>query len=121
MSAQLPIPGDEGAGKPPFNLFRLQLRKELVRSARMCARITAILRRLNPAGTGYGDTLLRYDYESRMILQRLFRCRSEADVLRAMQDVFKDRFGAKNVFSNGRFSAAAPRIWRVWQERNKAA
>ena len=117
MSAQFPFSG-EGAGKP-IHLRRIQLRKELVRSMRVCARIRAILQRVNPAGTGYGESLLKYDYEARMIRQRLFTCREEADLLPAMQEVFKDRFGAKNVFSAGRFSDAAPRIWRVWQERNK--
>jgi hypothetical protein len=104
-----------------LNLLLLQLKKDVVRSARMCGRINPVLRRLNPGGTGFADQLQKYDHEARTILQSLFGCRSEADVRRAIRRVFGERFGSPNAFSLTRFSDAAREIWSFWNDHHPRA
>jgi hypothetical protein len=119
MSSHPPFPaGDEKSGSP-LEIWRLEFRRELIRSARMCGRIRRVLQRLNPGGTGFDDRLLHYDYEARMILQRLFRCRCEADACRAIRKVFGERFGSPSVFSFERFSDTAREIWGFWKSDGK--
>jgi hypothetical protein len=119
-SGQLPMtfrpsPGDDRP--PPVNILRLQLRRGLLRSVRLYGRIRAVLRRYRPAGTGLSETAVAYDYEARMILQRLFWCHTEADVHLAVRAVLRERCDAKNVFSTARSAAAAEAIWKLWKER----
>jgi hypothetical protein len=110
-----PSPGDDRPS--PVNILRLQLRRSLLRSVRLYGRIRTALRRHRPAGTGLGETAVAYDYEARMILQRLFWCQTEADVHLAVRAVLRERGDAKNVFSAARSAAVAEAIWKLWQER----